>query len=861
MKRKSPDNISREGSSKRRKLNQESETPQSFTRDEDFENEETEIISPLTDITNTANKISPRPPQLITKQLQKKRILLQTKHKSITLTDDEHNIIHEEDEEDNQEFDDENEIEVARGTDNENKKKNQDFDFLTDEEEFDPFNPATQEIINRKSREHQSSDQFETISGLIGTTKYMIIIININMLHITEERMFSIDEYEHTLNDELDLSQLLLSQTDNINISENDDDQSMNMSLPLSLHDDTDSVLTEMMKQTTISVEDKSAKPSETESQASPDQEEVLDLSRVDLIPSPFPVITDTDKTDSDKAETEMIQRTAELEEDEKAIELLDETLILPTPQSQQAILSETVGAPPKDDIIILPKPKKMTYSMQKQKRRQELRKQHEIEEAARKKKERERQSIIDHETDLLIMTPITRQLREELSKSLLKPSTRSRRRQRGRKRDKIQILPSEIELLEQERERQRILQREQERDRERKRRSRIRAQTRPHRRGRTWSLMDKFERERLGELEAEIEADLDFDGDSSVINEEDEMREMILRQSGLSQQWEEIEKERKKKRQAARRRLARHAKRRRREMGISKRTSVITRAPPKIDPEIKKRETAVADFWRGIEEKVENGEGEEDIEDDRDNNVITSGRRAKTPPRIAKQLERRYRKLYENGTGELVELPRKRRGKRVWFCKQKMEVLNDKQGERYDLEMNNSLISVTPSPPPTPEPVVPDIEIVDDSMMMMQDLMSLPPMSTPSTSIMSSISGVSTIVSTSSRSSKREDKRKMSEDDSVLRGIGISIDWDGISKMDKSVEAQKQQDDDYGSVVSGHLLPSVTSLPSILERDDEPDMDEVDDPFFIENRNEEGDDRISHIIHSGSSQSQSIAD
>ena len=152
MKRKSPNRTSR--ASKRRKLNPETQTPQSSSRDQDNELDETEIDSPLVDITNTVNKVSPRPAQLITQQLQNKRILLQTKQKRITLTDDEDNIIHEEEEEEEEDFDDENEIEVARGIEDENKNKSQDLDS-ENEDNFDPFNIT-----------EQSQDQFQTIPGL-----------------------------------------------------------------------------------------------------------------------------------------------------------------------------------------------------------------------------------------------------------------------------------------------------------------------------------------------------------------------------------------------------------------------------------------------------------------------------------------------------------------------------------------------------------------------------------------------------------------------------------------------------------------------------------------------------------------------
>lgn len=133
--------------SKRRKLNPDSSTPSSSSRDEDNNEEEIPImISPLVDITNTANKISPRPAQLITRQLEKKRVLLQTKQKKITLTDDEDNIIHEEEQDQEQDFDDENEIEVARGVQHdENRNKNQQDIDLSDEDDFDPFDTSQQD--------------------------------------------------------------------------------------------------------------------------------------------------------------------------------------------------------------------------------------------------------------------------------------------------------------------------------------------------------------------------------------------------------------------------------------------------------------------------------------------------------------------------------------------------------------------------------------------------------------------------------------------------------------------------------------------------------------------------------------------
>eukprot|EP01084_Bolivina_argentea_P027161 50515_1 len=190
-------------SSKRRKIDIVS--PANVRREE----ENTEMISPLVDVTN--HGISPRPAQLITKQIQLKRILSKTK-KNISLTDDEAHIIYEEDDE----YD---EIEVARGK----QDLNQEIDI---DLEDDPF------AVRAPSNHNANKDkyQFESIP----------------------EHEMSLDEV--LSQQELELSQTLFpSQANQIEMAEI---ESLNLSLPLTLatsNDDDDSAISAVFKGINIS--------------------------------------------------------------------------------------------------------------------------------------------------------------------------------------------------------------------------------------------------------------------------------------------------------------------------------------------------------------------------------------------------------------------------------------------------------------------------------------------------------------------------------------------------------------------------------------------------------------------------------
>merc|ERR1712228_1085065 len=111
---------------------------------------------------------------------------------------------------------------------------------------------------------------------------------------------------------------------------------------------------------------------------------------------------------------SDSIERSLELEEDEKALELLN--------NSDGTLLSHTISQI--DDghtlIQIQAPQKKKTYSVNKQK---------------------QSKRIQQMENDNML-TPISRNLKQTLNKSLLCPSTRSRRR---RENDSIRILPKDV--------------------------------------------------------------------------------------------------------------------------------------------------------------------------------------------------------------------------------------------------------------------------------------------------------------------------------------------------------------------------------------------------------------------------------
>ena len=150
MKRKRPPDSSSD-QSKRRRISPSTKTPHP-NRDND---EKSETVSPLTNMSNTFDKISPRPAPLISKQLESKRIL--SKKKRINLTDDEDNIIMEGDDEFDHSFDDENEAEIGRGAKQKNKDSNQE-DIDLDNDFFDPFN------VEQAQNEN---DSFNPIPGTI----------------------------------------------------------------------------------------------------------------------------------------------------------------------------------------------------------------------------------------------------------------------------------------------------------------------------------------------------------------------------------------------------------------------------------------------------------------------------------------------------------------------------------------------------------------------------------------------------------------------------------------------------------------------------------------------------------------------
>merc|ERR1712228_769230 len=410
---------------------------------------------------------------------------------------------------------------------------------------------------------------------------------------------------------------------------------------------------------------------------------------------------------------SDSIERSLELEEDEKALELLN--------NSDGTLLSHTISQI--DDghtlIQIQAPQKKKKYSVNKQK---------------------QSKRIQQMENDNML-TPISRNLKQTLNKSLLCPSTRSRRR---RENDSIRILPKDV-VIDRKKEKKRI----------------------KPKKGRTHSLLDEFRKKT--ELNQE-----------SKSMHDDEMRKMILNQSGLSQQWQLIEKQTRKKKK--KKRNGEYINVRRPQM------SEETRA------NYKKNESEQADFWKRIEEKMKNKEFEADIKViDNEKDINYKGRRCLTPPRIQKHLERRYKKLYENESGNLLEHVRKRKGQRVWFLNKKQNVLNAKQEQIFDDAVNNSLLSAV-----TPQQSA--YEFFENDEHVEMNNLSLPNMD-PSQLTM------------------------INEHQMSVQSVNLPP-FEQHSGHDDS-----EREESVGSLVSGHLLPSIGSLSSIMEGDEDELMM---DPFAL---------------------------
>eukprot|EP01083_Nonionella_stella_P306326 1072461_1 len=311
--------------------------------------------------------------------------------------------------------------------------------------------------------------------------------------------------------------------------------------------------------------------------------------------------------------------------------------------------------------------------------------------------------------------------------------TTRSRRRMNK----KIVILPSEVELT--------------------PRTGRRRKRKQSDGRGRSYSLLERFE-------------------DKSD-NEEDEMRQMILNQSG-------IEVKRKKRKQM------RANKKERKKVKDADFAGVARPAmSQECEDECKNREDELIAFWRDIEAKMKENQFKDDVKrinKENETDLHLKGRRAVTPPRIRKHLARRYRKQYENMTGDVVMDVGKRKGQRVWFLSQKLEILNGEQRQSWNDQMNNSLISVS------------DNNVERESEIEMDELV-----------------------------------LNIADDVSLLSAISKLSDAEDVFSV--------------GSVVSGHCLPSIADLSSIMEEHDgeQQDLDEVD-PFdmgavqeIVQNKNQ----------------------
>ena len=176
MKRKAPPSENRK--SKRQRLDQDTTTPYV---PRNGSNVNGTLDSPLTDITNAVNGISPRPAAIHTKQLQNKQAMRETNAKRIDLTDDEDNmytIMEGEGEDDDCDledpFADGNEVEIGRGGNRQNVNVNQSPHAVIHEFEVDdPFMiPEEHPLSNQEANEATAprtvqEEIFETIPGVV----------------------------------------------------------------------------------------------------------------------------------------------------------------------------------------------------------------------------------------------------------------------------------------------------------------------------------------------------------------------------------------------------------------------------------------------------------------------------------------------------------------------------------------------------------------------------------------------------------------------------------------------------------------------------------------------------------------------
>lgn len=169
MKRKSPSSDSEGRESKRRRL----DTTTPYTPRDGANPNDTEVDSPLNDITNGISGISPKPAALHRKTLHNKQMMAQ--QKSITLTDHEDNIIMEEDEECMDPFADENEVEIARGRNRNQSRSRKQRESAMGTFQDDPFIiPEDPEPPAKPQQELQ--DIFETIPGIVPYSNYSHIL-------------------------------------------------------------------------------------------------------------------------------------------------------------------------------------------------------------------------------------------------------------------------------------------------------------------------------------------------------------------------------------------------------------------------------------------------------------------------------------------------------------------------------------------------------------------------------------------------------------------------------------------------------------------------------------------------------------
>lgn len=560
-----------------------------------------------------------------------------------------------------------------------------------------------------------------------------------------------------------------------------------------------------------------------------------------------------------DTQKSAVIERSEGLEEDEKAMELDDDDVVFPTVQRQQRMFSQTVSeqnenetviqihetpmsqdpkhtTPPRSegseiiDLSTIQKQKKIkrtTYSARKRKRKR-IRN---MEGTPKRPQNQQNQRNQD------LLTPISRELVHRLNQSIISPTTRSRRKLN----EKVLPIPTvpntdsmlsqsvlsqnvqfEPQVIEQQQRRQQLMDRKRREQREQSQ----------SKRGRSFSLMEHFRNQRDS-----MDHPQDDDGDDMEIvdDSEEERRIMVLNQSGLNREAEAIERERERtrKRRATRRKLADHAKRKRAEKKVDK-YAVVPR--PKMSAAVQRRyqqqEEKQADFWREIEREMKNNEFTENIkvvEDERD--IRMKGWRSLTPPRIRKHLERRYTKQYENMTGEVVRDYGKKKGKRVRFLSEKREVFSTEQERKWEDEMNNSLITVTPQS--SVSPVINPQENVDgqsgvgevDAVALdigpdVTDNISVDALSVPGDSRISSIVGMSDLSEIGTIEDDNESTLAVIQEDESGDGSHETDPFKNskittVSSMVSGSVEMEREVDDMGSVVSG-------VLPSIPEGDEE---------------------------------------